>query len=78
MCVRRSILCAMEEDVRQRLEGIERKIDAVYASCEKKRKYFLAVLLITVIAFVLPLIGLMFVVRLFLSTYSSLETLQGL
>ena len=68
----------MEEDVRQRLEGMERKIDAVYASCEKTRKYFLAVLIISAIAFVVPLIGLMFAVPSFLSTYSSLETLQGL
>lgn len=68
----------MEDDLRQRLETLERKIDAVYASAEKTRKYFLAVLVISIVAFVLPLIGLMFAVPSFLSTYSSLETLQGL
>ncbi|RJQ35575.1 hypothetical protein C4568_00810 [Candidatus Parcubacteria bacterium] len=69
----------MEDNLlQQRLDVLERKIDAVYASAEKTRKYFLAVLIISIIAFVLPLIGLVFAVPTFLSTYSSLESLQGI
>lgn len=56
----------------QKLLELEAKIDAIYASVEKTRKYFLAVLVVSVVAFVLPLIGLIFAIPSFLSTYSAL------
>lgn len=60
-----------EEETKQKLAVLEQKIDAVYVSAEKTRKYFLAVIIISVIAFVLPLIGLVFAIPTFLSTLSS-------
>lgn len=63
----------MEESaVQQRLAELEAKIDAVYKSVEQTRKYFLAMLIATGVAFVLPLIGLLFAIPSFLSTYSAL------
>jgi hypothetical protein len=59
----------MENDISKRLETLESKIDAVYVSTEKTRKYFLWTLILTVIMFVLPLIGLMFAVPMFLTNY---------
>lgn len=60
----------MQPDTTQQLKDLETKIDAVYVSVEKTRKYFLGVLIISVIAFVLPLIGLVFAIPTFLKTYT--------
>lgn len=60
-----------DQELRQKLEALEKKISDVYVSAEKTRKYFLAVIIISVVAFVLPLIGLLFAVPSFLSTYGS-------
>lgn len=64
-----------EQQLGQRLDALEKKIDAVYASAEKTRKYFLAVIVVSVVAFVLPLIGLVFAIPSFLAGYGSLEGL---
>ena len=55
------------------MADLERKIDAIYVSAEKTRKYFLGTLVVTVILFVLPLIGLVFAIPTFISTYSQLS-----
>jgi hypothetical protein len=60
----------------QRLAALETKIDAMYASVEKLRKYFLWTGIITVVLFVLPLIGLMFAIPSFLNTYSDLNAID--
>ena len=65
----------MDPELQQRLDVLEKKVDAIYTSAEKTRKYFLGTLVATLIAFVLPLIGLMFAIPTLLSTYSSLEGL---
>lgn len=62
----------MENDANAKLIALEQKIDAIYVSVEKTRKYFLAVMIISVVAFVLPLIGLMFAIPSFLSSYNNL------
>ncbi|PIQ91735.1 MAG: hypothetical protein COV70_02160 [Parcubacteria group bacterium CG11_big_fil_rev_8_21_14_0_20_39_22] len=64
-----------EQEVLQKIELLEKKIDAVYESAEKTRKYFLAVIIISIVAFVLPLIGLIFAIPSFLSSYNSLTGL---
>ena len=61
----------MDSDCAVRLQALEKKVDAVLASSEKTRKYFLWTLVITVAAILLPLIGLFFVIPQFLNTYSS-------
>jgi hypothetical protein len=65
----------MDQDLQKKIDEQGVKIDAIYKSVEKTRKYFLMIIWITVIAVVLPLIGLMFVLPSFLSTYTS--TLGG-
>lgn len=61
----------MEQEILKKLEEHDKKLDAIYRSTEKTRKYFLWVLVITVVAFVLPLIGLVFAIPQFLSIYST-------
>lgn len=66
----------MDTQLEQRLNILESKIDAVYKSAEKTRKYFLGVIVISVIAFVLPLIGLVFAIPSFLETLDMVSTLD--
>ena len=61
-----------DQQLSQKLDELEKKIDAVYVSAEKTRKYFLGVIVVSVIAFVLPLVGLLFAVPSFLAQYGDL------
>ena len=61
----------MENEHTKQLAELEKKVDAIYASVEKTRKYFLWTLIITIALFILPLIGLFFAIPAFISSYSS-------
>ncbi len=63
------------EDILKILAEQQKKIDAIYASVEKTRKYFLWTMIITVALFVLPLIGLVFAIPSFINTYSNIGNL---
>lgn len=65
----------MEADLKDRIDSLEKKLDAIYISAEKTRRYFLIVLVITLVAFVLPLIGLVFAIPAFISSYAEMLTL---
>jgi len=65
----------MDPETKNKLTELESKIDAIYYSVEKTRKYFLTIVWITVIAVVLPIIGLFFAIPSFLSSYSSISGL---
>ena len=58
----------MDEDLKNRLGEIEKKVDMLFSSVEKTRKYFLWTLIITAIVIILPLIALVFVIPQFLNT----------
>ena len=62
-----------EQAILAKLEEQNKKIDGIYKSVEKTRKYFLWTLIISIVVVVLPLIGLLFVIPQFLSLYSSLN-----
>lgn len=61
----------MEQEIFQKLAEQEKKIDAIYTSVEKLRKYFLWTLIITGVTFVLPLIAIAVILPWFISTMSS-------
>jgi hypothetical protein len=56
----------MEQDILKKLDEHSQKIDAVYKSVEKMRKYFLWTLIISIAVIVLPMIGLLFAIPSFL------------
>ena len=58
----------MEQDISRKFEEQEKKLDAIYKSVEKTRKYFLFTLVVSVVFIVLPLVGLIFVIPMLLST----------
>lgn len=62
---------SMDETVLKKLAEQEQKIDAIYASVEKTRKYFLWTLITSLAFFVLPLIGLTFAIPFFLNTLAA-------
>ena len=63
----------MEKEIQNKLEEQDEKLDAIFISVEKTRKYFLMIIWITIIAVVLPIIGLVFAIPTFLDTYTGLE-----
>jgi len=54
-------------DIQKKLEELEAKIDAIYISAEKTRKYFLWTMIGGIATFVLPLIGLALVIPYYVS-----------
>ncbi len=64
------------EELKKKIEEQALKIDAIYKSVEKTRKYFLAMIWITIIGVVLPIIGLSFAIPAFMSNY--VGSLNGL
>ena len=61
----------MDPQLQQRLQVLEQKIDAVYASAEKTRKYILSMVVITIVTFVLPLLLMMIAIPSFIGSYTS-------
>ena len=66
----------MEPNIDARLTALEQKTDAIYASVEKTRKYFLFTMITSVVLFVLPLIGVMLVLPSFMANY--VGSIEGL
>ncbi len=62
--------------IKAALDEQKAKIDAIYISVEKTRKYFLWALIVTIVLFVLPFIGLAFAIPSFLNTYSDISNLS--
>ena len=65
------ILSILMEDIEKRLDELGAKLDAVYVSVEKTRKYFQIIMWVTVILVVLPANALVFVIPAFISSYMS-------
>lgn len=65
-----------EEQILEILKQNQEMIAKTYASAEKMRKYFLYSLIFTVVMFILPLIGLIIVIPMFISAY--VDTYKGL
>ena len=61
----------IDPELSQKIVTLEQKIDAIYVSAEKTRKYFMWTLIVSLVAFVLPLIGLMFAIPSFLGTLAN-------
>ncbi len=59
------------QNLQKKIEEQGVKMDAIYKSVEKTRRYFLMIIWVTVIAIVLPLIGMIFVLPSFVSNYTS-------
>lgn len=65
------MLVYMDQETKHALEALDSKLNAIYTSVEKTRKYFLMTMIVSVVMFVLPLIALAFVVPMFLGTLTT-------
>ncbi len=63
------------EEILKKLAEQEVKIDAMYASVEKLRKYFMWTLIITAVTVVLPLLVMIIAVPYLMSTFSTMYQL---
>ena len=66
----------MEPNIQSKLEEQDAKLNAIYVSVEKTRKYFLVVMWVTLGAFVIPAIGLVFAIPKFINTYATISGIQ--
>jgi len=60
----------MEEEILKKIEEQDKKLQEIYLSVEKMRKYFLWTLIVTIAMIILPLFGLIFAIPKFLDTLS--------
>ena len=66
-----------ENQIIEILKENQKLIKQTYESAEKMRKYFLYTAIITVLMFVLPIIGLIIIIPMFLNSYlGSFEALM--
>jgi len=61
----------MDQEILKKFEEQDKKLDAIYQSVEKMRKYFLWTLIATIATIILPLIGLIIIIPWFLKIMSS-------
>lgn len=61
------------EQLEQKLNSLETRVNELTLSFNKIKKVFYWIVWVSVALFVLPLIGLMFVIPQFLSTYSDMS-----
>ena len=65
----------MDQELLDKFAAQEKKLDAIFRSTEKMRKIFLWTMWITIAVIVLPLIGLVFVIPVFLKSIPNLSSL---
>ena len=61
----------MDQEISNKFEEQEKKLDAIYVSVEKTRKYFLWTMIISIATVVLPIIGLIILIPWFLKIMAS-------
>lgn len=65
----------MEQDILNRLQKNEEKLEMIYVSVEKTRKYFFWTLVMTIALVLLPAVGLVFAIPKFMETYSTIGSI---
>jgi fatty acid desaturase len=61
----------MDQEILKKFEEQDAKLDAIYQSVEKMRKYFLWTLIVAVATIILPIIGLIAIIPWFLKIMTS-------
>jgi hypothetical protein len=62
---------SMDADTEKSFELLDQKLNAIYESVEKTRRYFLWMLITTVVMFVLPLVAILILAPIVLSQYTA-------
>jgi len=64
----------MDQEIKNRLDQQDQLLKEIYYSVERTRKYFLGIIIASVVLFVVPFVGLLFALPGFISQVSSLTT----
>lgn len=67
----------MDQETQNKIAELDKKINAIYESVEKTRKYFLWTMIITLVVLILPLIAMIFVIPSFIGNYTSTINMMG-
>jgi uncharacterized membrane protein (DUF106 family) len=62
----------METELKQLIEAQQKKIDEIYESVEKTRKYLYWTMVATIVFFVLPLVAMIFIIPTIIGRYASM------
>jgi hypothetical protein len=62
----------MEQEILERIKKNEEKLEKIFVSVEKMRRYFLWTLIITILMVLLPALGLVLAIPKFMDTYAQL------
>lgn len=62
----------MEQAILQKLAEQDLKLDLIYKSVEKTRKYFLWTLIMSIVVLVLPFVGIALAIPFFINSFRSL------
>ena len=65
-----------DQELRQKFDELEKKIDAAYMAAERSRKYLFWTGVVTLALIVIPAIGVVFVIPSFLNTYAQIDLIQ--
>ncbi len=68
----------MDEEMRQKLEVMEKQMAEVHAMARKLYRILLVTIIVSVLLFILPLIGLFIEIPNFINTYSTINSIGGL
>ena len=63
------------DEVNKKLEELEKKIDEIRTSVNKIKRVFFWTVIVSLALFILPLVGLIFAIPQFISTYSNYTNL---
>ena len=66
----------MDEETKQRLERMEKQMEEVYAMARRLYRIILWAVIVSVVIFVVPLIGLMFEIPSLINTYANINSIQ--
>lgn len=69
-------MTTMDQEPYSKFDVLEKKIDMIYVSVEKTRKYIFWTMVVSLVFFVLPLLLLVIVVPMAMSSYTGM--LEGL
>ena len=62
----------MDQELKEYIGEQQKKIDAIYDSVEKTRKYIQWTIIVSVIGFVIPIIALFIIIPILLNNYASM------
>lgn len=65
----------MDPELKQKLDALETQMVDVQKMTKRMYYFFLTGIIVSILAFVIPIIGLMYELPTFLSTYNSISTL---